>query len=99
MSSYETCLLITKDGCENFGITRLQIDDTFNIGTEAFIKKEKIEIMEAKFKAKTQIISETGVSKDFNGCHMIIGAESIIFVQKNLAEKLVVVNIRDNAKK
>ena len=52
MSSYDACLLITKDGGENFGIVGLQTDDTLNIKTEAFIKKEEKEIIESKFKAK-----------------------------------------------
>ncbi len=80
MSPYDACLLITKDGVENFGIVGLQADDTLNIGTEAFMKKEEIEIMEAKFKAKTQIILETGASGDFNGCCMTIEAEFIMVV-------------------
>ncbi len=80
MSSNNTCLLITKDGGKNFGIARLQTDDTLNIGMEAFIKKEEKEIIETKFKAKNQTILETGVSGDFNGYCMTIGAESIMVV-------------------
>ena len=99
MSSYDACLLITKNGSVNFGITGLQTDDTLNVGTEAFMKKEETEIMEAKFKAKTRTILETGASGDFNGCRMTIEAESIMVVQKNQAEKLVLVDIKDNAKK
>ena len=53
ISFYNTCLLIIKDVSVNFGITGLQMDDTLNVGTEAFIKKEETEIMETKFKAKT----------------------------------------------
>lgn len=52
MSLYEICLLITKDGDENFDIARLQIDNTFNVRTERFMKKEEKEIMEAKLKTK-----------------------------------------------
>ncbi len=99
MSSYNACLLITKNGDENFGIAGLQTDNTLNIGTEAFIRKEEKEIIEAKFKAKNRTILETGVSGDFNGCRMTIGAESIMVVQKNQAEKLVLVDVKDNARK
>ena len=63
------------------------------------MKKEETEIMEAKFKAKTQIILENGASRDFNGCRMTIEADSIMVVQKNQVEKLVFVDIKDNAKK
>ena len=99
MLPYDACLLITKNGGENFGIAGLQADDTLNVGTEAFIKKEETEIMKAKFKAKTRTILETGASGDFNGCRMTIKAESIMVVQKNQAEKLVLVDVKDNAKK
>ena len=83
ISSYNTCLLITKDGGENFGIAGLQTENTLNIGTEAFMKIEETEIVEAKFKAKTRTILETGASRDFNGYRMTIEAESIMVVQKN----------------
>ncbi len=66
---------------------------------EVFIKKEEKEIIEAKFKAKNQTILETGVSGDFNGCRITIRAESIMVVQKNQAEKLVLIEVKDNAKK
>ena len=80
MSPYNTCLLITRNGGENSGIARLQTDDILNVGTEAFMKKEKTEIMEVKFKVKTRIILETGTLGDFNGCRMTIEAEFIIVV-------------------
>ena len=99
MSPYDTCLLITKDGDENFGIAAFQTDDTLNVEMKGFMKKEETEIMEAKFKAKTQTILEIGASGDFNGCRKIIKAESIMVIKKNQAEKLVLVDIKDNAKK
>ncbi len=99
MSPYDAYLLITKNGGENFGIVGLQTDDTLNVGTETFMKKKEKEILEAKFKAKTQTMLETGVSGDFNGCRMTIKAESIMVIQKNQAEKLVLVDIKNKAKK
>lgn len=45
--------------------------------------KKKTEIIKAIFKAKTRIILEIGVSKDFNYCCMTIEAESIMVVPKN----------------
>ena len=99
MSPYDACLLITKDGDENFGIAGLQTDNILNIGTEVFMKKKETEIMEAKFKAKTRTILETSASGDFDGCRMTIKTESIMVVQKNQAEKLVLVDINNNAKK
>ena len=54
--------------------------------------------MEAKFKAKTLTILEIGILRDFNGCYIAIKAESIMVVKKNQTEKLVLVDIKDNAK-
>ena len=96
---YDIYLFITKDGGENFGIVGLQTDNIFNVGMEAFIKNEEIEIMETKFKAKTRTIFETSASEDFNGCRMTIKAEFIMIIQKNQVEKLIFINIKDNAKK
>ena len=53
MSSYNACFLITKDSGENFDIVGLQTDDTLNIKTEVFIKKDETMIIKAKFKVKT----------------------------------------------
>lgn len=99
MLPYNACLLITKDGGENFGITGLQTDDTLNIEAEIFMKKEEREIIEAKFKTKTPTILKTGASRDFNSCRRTIEAKSIMVVQKNQTEKLVLVDIKDNTKK
>ena len=99
MLSYNACLLITKDKSVNFGITGLQTDDTLNIGTEAFMKKEETEIIKTKFKAKTQTILKTDVSDNFQNCYMTIEADFIIVVQNNQTEKLVLIDIKDNAKK
>ena len=53
ISSYDAWLLISKDESVNFGIIGLQMENTLNVGMEAFMKKEETEIMETKFKAKT----------------------------------------------
>lgn len=97
--SYDACLLIIKDGSENFGIVRIQTNDTLNVGTEIFINKEETENIEVKFKAKTQTMLKTSIFRDFNSCYKIIETKSIMVVQKNQVEMLVLVNIKDNAKK
>lgn len=66
---------------------------------KTLINKEEIEIIEAKFKAKSQTILEKGVLGDFNSCRMTFKAKSIIIIQKNQVEKLVLINMKDNAKK
>lgn len=97
--SYDIYLLIIKNGRKNFGIARLQTDNIFNVRTEAFMNKEETKIIEFKFKTKSQTILESGISGDFNGCHMTIKVEFNIVVQKNQVEKLVPVDIKDSIKK
>lgn len=80
MSFHDTCLLITKDSGENFGIAWLETDNTLNIRIEAFMKNKETEIMETKFKAKTQTILETGTLGYFHDCRMTIEPESIMIV-------------------
>lgn len=87
MLSFDTYLLITKDSNKNFAIAKLQMDNTLNIEMEAFMKKKEIEIIEANFKAKTQIILNTSVLRNFNSYYMIITAEFIMVVQKNQIKK------------
>lgn len=99
MSPYDAYFFITKNINENFGIISFQIDNTLNIRIKTFIKKEETEIMEIKFKIKTQTILETGISENFNNYHITIKVKSIIVVQKYQTEILVFVNIKDNVKK
>lgn len=98
MSFYNSYLFITQNRCENFSLAELWINNTFNIQTEAFMKKEKTEIIKAKSKIKIQTILETGTSRNFNSCRMTIKGKSIMVVQKNQVEKLVFIDIKDNAK-
>lgn len=55
--------------------------------------------MKAKFKAKTQTILETSASEDFNSYYIIIKTKSIMVIQKNQTEKLILIDIKDNTKK
>lgn len=50
---------------------------------ETFMINKKIEIIEAKFKTKSQILLEISVSEDFRGYYMIIKDESILVIVKN----------------
>lgn len=99
MSFYDTNLLIIKDRDINFKIIGFQTNNTFNVRTKAFINKEKKKIIEAKFKAKSQIMLETGTSQNFNGYYMTIEDKTIIIIQKNKADKLIIVDIEDNVNK
>lgn len=91
--------LLPKPMIKTFGIAEFQIDNIFHIRMEIFINKKEIEYTEAKFKAKLQTILKIGILKNFNCCCIIIKAKSIIVVQKNKIKKLVLIDIKNNAKK
>lgn len=62
------------------------------------MNKEEAKIIKAMFKAKSKTVLETGVLRDFNSCCMTIKVESIMVLQKNQVKKLILVNIKNNAK-
>ncbi|KAF2194542.1 hypothetical protein K469DRAFT_725852 [Zopfia rhizophila CBS 207.26] len=68
-SSFNSCLLITKDGTD-FSIVGMQTNDTLNVGTYGFMGKEEEKLQKAKFKTKPRTVLKTGLSDDFNGCHV-----------------------------
>lgn len=80
MLFYNTCLLINIDSSENFGIARFQTNNILNVEIEAFIIKEEIEIIKAKFKAKIQIMLKTSISGNFNNYCIAIEDEFIMIV-------------------
>ncbi|KAI0999169.1 hypothetical protein K3495_g9027 [Podosphaera aphanis] len=90
MSSYDPCLLVTKQG-EHFGMTGLQTDDTLHLGTREFIAKEVEQLQKAGFKSKPLKIINNNDRIDFNGCRVSVDAESVKVVQKGQAEKLATV--------
>lgn len=96
---YDIFLLITQNGGKNFDIVGFQIVITFNIGMEAFINKKKAKIIEAKFKAKSQKMLETSISRDFHSCCIIIKDKSIMVIQKKQVKKLLFVDFKNNIKK
>lgn len=78
---YNICLFITKNRNINFDITELQANHTFNVRTKILINKKEVKIIEAKFKVKSQIMLEAGISRNFNNCDMMIKDKIIIIIQ------------------
>ncbi|KAF4470049.1 hypothetical protein FALBO_3049, partial [Fusarium albosuccineum] len=91
--SSDPCLLLTREGDE-FGVTAMQTDDTFNIGTETFIRREDDELKKAGFKAKPQRVIMTNDSCDFNGSYIEFSEEEIRCKQKGQAERLQLVDAK-----
>lgn len=61
------------------------------------MKKRETDIIDTKFKAKTQTIMETYISEDFYGYHIKIKAEFINVMPNNKTEKIVFDDIVNNA--
>lgn len=74
---YDICFFIIKNISKNFGMEKVLINSTFNIKTKTFIKKENIEIVEAKFKTKIQTSLKISLLRNSNSQHIIIKAKSI----------------------
>lgn len=91
-SSFDPCLLITRQGEEAFGITAMQTDDTFNVGTKPFLEREETELNAAGFKAKPQTILTDGDSCDFNGMLIQVENGEVTCIQKGQAERLLLVD-------
>jgi hypothetical protein len=51
-STYDPCLLITKDENGPFGLVGMQTDDTLILGDNEFVKQEDVELKRAKLLAK-----------------------------------------------
>lgn len=92
-------MFFTKNEGINFYIKEFQTNNILNVGIEIFMNKEKVEIIETKFKAKSQTMLETSLSKNFNSCHMIIEDKIIIIIQKSQVNKLLIIDIDDYVKK
>ncbi|KAM4062447.1 hypothetical protein HRG_013627 [Hirsutella rhossiliensis] len=93
-SSFDPCLLITANNIADkdlFGIAALQTDDTFIVGTDAFLKIEEKELC---FKAKPKEILQEGSICDFNGSRLTIQNGCVIVRQKGQAQNLEEINLQ-----
>ncbi|KAI0992684.1 hypothetical protein K3495_g15501, partial [Podosphaera aphanis] len=72
-STYDPCLLVTKNKEGPFGIVGLQTDDSLILGDSRFIEKENFELGKAKLIAKP--IESLAVESPllFNGCKIEVG--------------------------
>lgn len=93
-STYDPCLLITKEG-EPFGMVGMQTDDTLILGDEAFLAKEDRELKEAKLLAKdTETLSEAKPLQ-FNGCVLTLKDDCIFITQKGQGKRIEEVPLDD----
>lgn len=86
-STYDPCLLISKNGAECFGIVGMQTDDTLGLTDKAFADLEDKEL---RFKAKPKQFLAHDAQIDFNGCIVRVHQHNgnIMLRQKKQGEKL-----------
>lgn len=93
-STYDPCLLITYDGCEVFGMTGLQTDDTLSVVTPLFSQKEEVELGKAKFRAKPKTILTPQEPIEFNGGRIKLVRDQIWLMQKGQAKNLAEIDYK-----
>jgi hypothetical protein len=97
-STYDPCLLISKQGDENFGLVGMQIDNTLFISTEKFSRDEQDALQEASFKAKPKTRLSEDSPIEFNNARVILLKDSNITLhQKGQASKIQPVGKKDRA--
>ncbi|KAH8193590.1 hypothetical protein TruAng_012245 [Truncatella angustata] len=93
-STYDSCLLLSKDSSYEFGITALQTDDTLSFGTESFSRREEEEMQKAGFRTKPKTALSHDNPLEFNGSRIEMDGEDILFLQKGQTENLQIVDHR-----
>jgi len=84
-STYDPCLLISKQSAAGFGIVGMQTDDTLGLSDQDFADNETQEL---RFKAKDKQFLAPDSPIDFNGCVVTIKHGTITLRQKRQGEKL-----------
>ena len=85
-STYDPCLLITKDENGPFGLVGMQTDDTLILGDNEFVKQEDVELKRAELLAKPseQLTGDNPLL--FNGCKLMM--DEVVLVQKEQGKRL-----------
>jgi reverse transcriptase-like protein len=87
-STYDPCLLITKDKNGPFGLVGMQTDDTLILGDNEFVKQEDVELKRAKLLAKPseQLTGDNPLL--FNAYKLMIDGDEVALVQKEQGKRL-----------
>jgi hypothetical protein len=97
-STYDPCLLISKQGDENFGLVSMQTDDTLLISIEKFSRDEQNALQEASFKVKPKTRLSEDSPIEFNGARVILLKDgNITLRQKGQTSKIQPVGKEDRA--
>jgi hypothetical protein len=89
-STYDPCLLVTKESAKEFEVIGMQTDDTLGLNNDRFATK-KAEMM--SFKAKKRQFLDHQNPIIFNGCMLTADEDNTLFLrQKNQAQRLQIVH-------
>jgi hypothetical protein len=87
-STYDLCLLITKDKEGPFGLVGIQTNDTLILRDDQFIVQEDVELKKAELLAKPS----KQLTKDnlllFNRCKLVINSNTVTLTQKEQGKRL-----------
>jgi hypothetical protein len=88
-STYDPCLMITKDPKGPFGIVGLQTDDTLFVGDRQFIDLEDSALQAAGLIAKPAQTLSLGTPLVFNRCKLILRTDgSISAIPKDQGKRI-----------
>jgi len=87
-STFDPCLLVTKDQDGPFGLVGMQTDDTLILGDQAFVELEDSELKKANLLAKPaeQLTEQTPLL--FNGYKLSLEGDDIFLAQKGQGSRL-----------
>lgn len=99
-STFDPCLLITRESNGPFGLVGMQTDDTLFLGDDQFVRLEDEKIREKKLLAKDleKLSSETELR--FNGCRALLDerTSTVSVLQKDQGKRLTEIDPKsDNA--
>ena len=85
-STYDPCLLITKDGNGPFWLVGMQTDDTLILGDNEIVKQEDVELKRAELLAKPSEELTGDNPLLCNGCKLMM--DEVVLVQKEQGKRL-----------
>lgn len=99
-STYDPCLMVTKNPKGPFGIVGLQTDDTLFIGDSQFVDLEDSELKAAGLLAKPAQTLTPDTPLAFNGCKLIMDADgSISAIPKDQGKRIDLVDAKSTTAK
>ena len=93
-STFDPCLLVTRNKDGPFGMVAMQTDDTLILGDDAFVELEYIKLEKAKLMVKPIESLARDTLLIFNGYKLVIDGSSpnITLLQKGQGKRLTLID-------